>query len=272
MKIVITMTSWTKRIRYVGKAIYRFLKTQTIKPDLFYLWLAEEEFPNKEADLPDDLLLICEAFSVKICWTKENEYCFKRWRVYPKHNEDMVISIDDDQIYDVDLIESCVKRYKELNKPCVISWQKPGRIYQPKNLNIVYDWQGIADYRIDSPDNYFIGQTCFTPNSFPVEIFEEKNWKRVREVCPKCDESVIHPFLIKNGIRIYFVENKQKMVEEKSLQSEGLMQEMHYTYKIMKGRRYKTQHVLKYYVLKAFPELQESWKKILPLYNFNELD
>ena len=42
------MTSWTKRINCVARSIYYFMKTQTVKPDLFYLWLAEEEFPNKE--------------------------------------------------------------------------------------------------------------------------------------------------------------------------------------------------------------------------------
>ena len=45
------MTSWTKRINCVARSIYYFMKTQTVKPDLFYLWLAEEEFPNKEKDL-----------------------------------------------------------------------------------------------------------------------------------------------------------------------------------------------------------------------------
>ena len=96
MKIVITMTSWTKRIQYVAKTIYYFLKTQTVKPDMFYLWLAEDEFPNKEKDLPEDLLTICSVFNVQIKWTKYNEYAFKRWYVYPKHNDDLVISIDDD--------------------------------------------------------------------------------------------------------------------------------------------------------------------------------
>jgi hypothetical protein len=58
MKTVITMTTWSKRIQFTARAIYRFLKTQIVKPDLFYLWLAEEEFPNREADLPENLLAI----------------------------------------------------------------------------------------------------------------------------------------------------------------------------------------------------------------------
>ena len=73
--IVITMTSWTGRIQHVSRAIYNFFKTQTKKPDLFYLFLSIEEFKNKESDLPQDLKLIINAYNIKLMWTKENEYC-----------------------------------------------------------------------------------------------------------------------------------------------------------------------------------------------------
>ncbi|WP_291631455.1 hypothetical protein [Clostridium sp.] len=99
MKTVVTMTSWTKRINCVARSIYYFMKTQTVKPDLFYLWLAEEEFPNKEKDLPNDLLMIIEGLHITLKWIKKNTYCHKRWNVYPEHMEDLVISIDDDVIY-----------------------------------------------------------------------------------------------------------------------------------------------------------------------------
>lgn len=269
-KIVVTMTSWTKRINQVARAIYRYLTTQTIKPDVFYLWLAEEEFPNKEDDLPEDLLLICEGFNVKIKWTKYNEYCFKRWRVYPEHYNDFVISMDDDIIYDSDLIETCINRYKEIKEPCVISWQKPGCVLQPDRPNIIYDWCPISSYKTVSITNYFLGQTCFTPRSFPVEIFTDKYWNKIREICPKCDESVIHPFLIKNGIKIYFCSDKEKAKTIESLQDVGLLQEMHNTVIKINGKFYKKQHILKYNILKTFPELQEKWKIAFPNYNFNE--
>ena len=87
------MTSWKGRIKFVGRAIFYFLSKQTIKPDLFYLWLSEEEFPKKEKELPEDLLLICNQFKIKIQWIKQNEFCFKRWYIYPKHWEDFVPQI-----------------------------------------------------------------------------------------------------------------------------------------------------------------------------------
>jgi hypothetical protein len=54
-KVVVTMTSWTKRIGNCRQVVEAILKN-TVKPDAVYLNLAVVEFPNKEADLPKDLV------------------------------------------------------------------------------------------------------------------------------------------------------------------------------------------------------------------------
>ena len=54
-KVVVTMTSWPKRIgncHWVVKSILN----NTVKPDAVYLNLSVAEFPNKDADLPKDLV------------------------------------------------------------------------------------------------------------------------------------------------------------------------------------------------------------------------
>ena len=56
-EVVITMTSWKKRINDVSKTIYSLLRN-TYKPRSIELNLAEEEFPLKEKELPEDLLLL----------------------------------------------------------------------------------------------------------------------------------------------------------------------------------------------------------------------
>lgn len=95
------MTSWKKRIQYVKTAIEKFLQNTPVYVDKFYLWLAEEEFPSKEVELPLELVEYVKNNShVEIRWTVLNEYNHKRWYVYPKHHEDCVISIDDDAYYD----------------------------------------------------------------------------------------------------------------------------------------------------------------------------
>ena len=265
MKTVITMTSWTKRIQYVAKAIYRFLKTQTVKPDVFYLWLAEEEFPNKEKDLPEDLLTICAAFNVQIKWTKDNEYCFKRWYVFPEHNDDMVISIDDDMFYDHRMIAAVLDEYKRNPIPCVLHYRGCGGLIEITE-GIKYT---ITQNRVKSSvRNYFIGQCAFTPHSFPLETLEPKIIELRKKICPKCDESFLHPYLIKDNIPIVFIVGLRD-TEENEMQGVAIRNDLHFNLVKVNGKEYKKSDLYKLKVLLSIPELQESWKKEFPNYDFN---
>lgn len=264
MKTVITMTSWTKRIHAVGKAIYRFLKTQTEKPDLFYLWLAEEEFPNKEGDLPQNLLLICEAFNIQICWTKDNEYCFKRWYVYPKHYEDLVISIDDDVIYDKNLIK-LMKEFAKKETKAVVHYHGKGGLIEIKN-GIEY----LPSHKFIYKDvrNYIMCQCAFLPNSFPLDAWTDENIAIRKKICPKCDESWLHPFLIKNNIPIICFRTFTD--EDASVQTVAIRNILHFDLVTINGKKYKRADLYKYLVLKKFPDLATAWKHVFPNYDLNK--
>jgi hypothetical protein len=80
-----------------------FFKTQTQKPDIFYLWLATEEFPDHK--LPMALEECISKYGIVLKWIEKNEFCHKRWYVYPEHYEDVVISLDEDSRYVNDLVE-----------------------------------------------------------------------------------------------------------------------------------------------------------------------
>ena len=54
-KVVVTMTSWSKRIGNCVKVIQSVLDN-TVKPDIVFMNLSLEEFPNRLNDLPKDLV------------------------------------------------------------------------------------------------------------------------------------------------------------------------------------------------------------------------
>ena len=58
-KVVVTMTSWTKRIGNCYQVVKSILNN-TMKPDMVYLNLSIAEFPNKEQDLPRDLVQLTQ--------------------------------------------------------------------------------------------------------------------------------------------------------------------------------------------------------------------
>ena len=250
------MTSYPGRIKYVAKAIYRFIKTQTVKPDYFYLWLAEQEFPNKEKDLPEDLLLICEALDVKICWTKENEYCFKRWYIYPTHFNDYVFSIDDDNIYQKDLIEQCLKINKEFPNT-IITIPNLGycRIYR----NSIHNEQIF--FNSDEPDYRFsfCGQCFIPPGCFPLNGFTPELNKIRKEICPVCDESWFNPWLIYNGVKSYHPK-QLKAIDSSYSNTNALWR------KFNEGGRLNKRDKQLYIVLNNFPTLMSKWKETFPTY------
>lgn len=68
--IIVSMTSWQKRIKNVSKVIFSLLN-QSVKPDSIELNLSIEEFPNKEKDLPEDLQNIIENKLCNVNWVKK---------------------------------------------------------------------------------------------------------------------------------------------------------------------------------------------------------
>lgn len=98
-KVVVAMTSWKKRIQNCVYVI-NCLLNNTRKPDIVFLSLSLEEFPNLHADLPQDLVKLCMSNQrVKLNWVLgPNTKSMKK--VYPilpfLEDEDMIILCDDD--------------------------------------------------------------------------------------------------------------------------------------------------------------------------------
>lgn len=77
--LIVSMTSWPKRIKFVAKALYSIIK-QNVDKNLYHpvLVLAKPEFPNKEKDLPNDLRLMIENGLVEIIWYHKNILSHKK--------------------------------------------------------------------------------------------------------------------------------------------------------------------------------------------------
>ena len=117
-KIIVSLTSWPKRIFNVATVINSLLK-QEIKPDLIELNLCIVEFPNKEKNLPNDLnLLLKTNKNIEINWVLKNTGVFKKIIPTIKKFYGMnyyLLSVDDDWIYDKEYIKTMlyyIKKYK----------------------------------------------------------------------------------------------------------------------------------------------------------------
>jgi len=97
-KAIISLTSWKARINTVSKTIFSLLKNC---PGFhIVLVLSEEEFPEKEKELPENLLSLVENDLIEILWVYKNYRSFKKVLfTMQKYPEVPVISADDDCIY-----------------------------------------------------------------------------------------------------------------------------------------------------------------------------
>ena len=110
-KIIVSLTSFPARINIVVKTI-KTLLTQTLKPDAVILWLAPEQFPNGEKDLPQELLDL-KQYGLTIDWYKDIRSYKKIIPTLKKYPNAVIITTDDDIYYAPDTVESLYKSYLE---------------------------------------------------------------------------------------------------------------------------------------------------------------
>ena len=112
-KIIVTLTSWSGRIDIVGNTIESLLDN-TLIPDKIILNLSEDEFPGREEDLPGKLVsLVNEHENCEIFWVKENTKQFKKLiPTLERFPDDIVISADDDFIYNDNFISTLYNDFK----------------------------------------------------------------------------------------------------------------------------------------------------------------
>ena len=110
-EIIVSLTSFPDRIHTVVKTI-KTLLNQTKKPDRVILWLAPEQFPNKEKDLPEELLDL-RKFGLTIDWYKDIRSYKKIIPTLKKYPDAIIITTDDDIYYAPDTVETLYKSYLE---------------------------------------------------------------------------------------------------------------------------------------------------------------
>jgi hypothetical protein len=110
LPVIVSLTSWKKRIDTVGKTIASIL--QHSKPLKIVLTLASDEFPGLVRDLPADLIQYAREGQLEIQWVKRNVKSFKKvlfaldlYTNYP------VVSADDDCIYTEDYVKILYEKW-----------------------------------------------------------------------------------------------------------------------------------------------------------------
>ena len=161
-KAIISLTSWKARINTVGLTLFSLYK----KCPGFHivLVLSEEEFPKKEAELPDSVMAFVDQDLIEILWVYKNIKSFKK--ILPtmeKYKSVPIISADDDCVYRYNYADELYQVWLKNKKTCCSFWSSP---YKKTNY---YNTSGYATLY---PPNYF-GEILNKINDDVVKFTED---------------------------------------------------------------------------------------------------
>lgn len=108
--IIVSLTTFPARINGVHFVIETLL-TQSMKPDKIILWLAVEQFPNLEKDLPNNLLGL-KKYGLTISWCHDIRSYKKLIPTINEFPDAIIITADDDIYYHPNMVKRLYKAYE----------------------------------------------------------------------------------------------------------------------------------------------------------------
>ena len=214
-KVIVSLTSFPERKNIVVKTI-KTLLTQTMKPDMVILWLAPEQFPNGENDLPKELLDLKE-YGLTIDWYRDIRSYKKIVPTLKKYSDAVIITVDDDIYYAPDTIETLYKSYlknpedihanrcdwikliTDKNGKEKITWVKTRELFKDKHRNEASFRQRLTGY----------GAVLYPPNSLYKDVTDEEKFLKT---IPTHDDIWLWAMAVLNGTRTRLVKGYSESV------------------------------------------------------------
>ncbi|WP_144268473.1 hypothetical protein [Desulfovibrio sp. An276] len=181
-QIIITLTSYPKRIHEVYYSIYSLL-CQSFKPDKIILWLSLDEFSDKTKSLPNNLIEL-QNYGLTIKWVNKTYYSYDKiihaLNYFPN---DILVTADDDIFYHRDWLKNLYYTFKEKQKiyDNIIICHRMHKITIKNGFPRPYNvWQQEITSNIPDPLNFPTGcggvlypPQCFYKNVCNTEEFSK---------------------------------------------------------------------------------------------------
>ena len=182
-EVIVSLTTYGERIFDVYLAIESIMQG-TIKPNKILLWLSEEEFKGKT--IPKTLELQVER-GLQIEFCEDLRSYNKLIPSLKKYPEASIVTIDDDVMYEYDLIERLINAHiVHSDAVCACRMHRINLDNNGKPLNYL-DWEHCISDEELSPLNFptGVGGVLYPPNCFSEEVF---NSEVFMDICPQADD------------------------------------------------------------------------------------
>ena len=182
-RIIVSMTSYPRRIGAVAKAL-ESIYAQTRKADEIVLWLAEDQFPGKLEELPQELQRLVDQKRLTVRWCEDLKGHKKYFYALQEYTEDVVVTVDDDLLYPKDMLAVLYKSY--LLHPNAVSTMRAHLItVSDQNQIMPYrEWVQETDACIHEPSMQLMASggagDLYPPDLYRKEFFDVK---AAKELC-----------------------------------------------------------------------------------------
>lgn len=202
--VIISLTSYPARMNSIMYTL-RSLMTQTVKPDKIILWLTEEQYPRREADVPLEILNL-RKYGLTIGWYDRPIRSYtKLIPTLQQYPDAIIVTADDDIQYRRDWLEGLYNAY--LKNPKVVHTYASHRVTFSGNDIIPYnEWNDIKT-ESTSFANLIMGVcgVLYGPNLLHLDVLDEENFMKL---APTVDDLWFWAMAVKNKIKIHCVYNR----------------------------------------------------------------
>ena len=183
--VIVSLTSYPARIGTVHLTV-KTLLNQTIRPKAVILWLAKDQFPDGEGNLPKRLLKLKDkGLTIRFC---DDLRPHKKYYYAMKESPNAyVITADDDILYPENLIELLMSTSKKYPDTVVCTWAH--EIIPDDNGDVfsadkwVYSRGGTVPSYTLIPTG--VGGVLYPPHSLSEEVF---NKAAIEKLCLNADD------------------------------------------------------------------------------------
>lgn len=223
-KLIASITSYPARMDTIHQSI-RSILSQTQKPDRVLLWLAASQFPNSEADLPQEVTELIEDGSLEIRWCEGDLMAHKKYfYALQEFSEDVVVTFDDDLTYHDTLLEHLWASY--LQYPEAVSAVRAHLITMDETGSLLpySEWIFEDDANLHEPSKQFLATggagALYPPHVMDVSMLDEQ---LIGRICPFADDLWLKTMELRAGTPVVVAEQNVPLAYIAGSQAEGLL-------------------------------------------------
>lgn len=173
--LIVSFTSYPARIHAVPQVL-KSLYAQSMKPDRILLWLAKDEFPQREADLPLSLQEDIAAKKITLRWCDNLGSHKKYFYAMQEYPEDIIVTVDDDTFYHQNTLKMLMEGH--IRFPYAVVARTASLVLFDSDLNPLPMNEWLFDFQFFFEPSMLlhavgVGGVLYPPHSVNEKIFDK---------------------------------------------------------------------------------------------------